>query len=100
MRCRAWWRRRTRSSPSSSTGRLDRCPGVVGRRHDGRVLAEWLDDWLDLALGGSCVGCGRPGRLLCERCRSTLPVEPRRVRPQPCPDGLAPAYAVAEYADL
>ena len=64
------------------------------------MLAEWLDDWLDLALGGSCVGCGRPGRLLCARCRSTLPGEPRRVRPQPCPDGLAPAFAVAEYADL
>jgi len=64
------------------------------------VLAEWLDDWLDLALGGGCVGCGRAGRLLCERCRSTLPTEPRRVRPRPCPDGLAPAFAVAEYADL
>lgn len=64
------------------------------------MLTAWLDDWLDLGLGGSCVGCDRPGRLLCERCRATFPVEPRRVRPEPCPAGLAPAYATAEYADL
>jgi predicted amidophosphoribosyltransferase len=64
------------------------------------VLAEWLDDWLDLGLGGRCVGCGRPGRLLCDPCGSTLPTEPRRVRPQPCPEGLAPSFAAAEYADL
>ena len=87
-----------------STGRPGRRPGVAGRGHDGRVLAEWLDDWLDdwldLGLGGGCVGCGRPGRLLCARCRSMLPTEPQRVRPQPCPDGLAPAFAAAEYADL
>jgi predicted amidophosphoribosyltransferase len=64
------------------------------------VLAAWIDDWLDLCLGSGCVGCGRPGRMLCAECRSTLPGEPRPVRPEPCPAGLARAYATAEYADL
>ena len=64
------------------------------------MLTDWLDDWLDLALGGACVGCGRPGRLVCPTCRETLPSQARRVQPDPCPAGLAPAYAAAEYADL
>jgi predicted amidophosphoribosyltransferase len=59
----------------------------------------WLDDWLDLAFGSACVGCGRAGRLLCPDCRATLPLAARPVRPEPCPDGLAPALAAAEYAD-
>ena len=59
----------------------------------------WLDDWLDLALGGSCVCCGLPGRLLCPPCREALPLEARAVRPHPCPEGLATAFAAAEYAD-
>jgi predicted amidophosphoribosyltransferase len=63
------------------------------------VIPGWLDDWLDLALGGSCVCCAVPGRLLCPGCREALPFEARQVRPQPCPDGLAPAFAAAEYAD-
>ena len=61
--------------------------------------AVWLDDWLDLALGSACVGCARPGRLLCPDCRDALPLEARAVRPEPCPDGLAAAFAAAEYAD-
>jgi predicted amidophosphoribosyltransferase len=59
----------------------------------------WLDDWLDLALGGACVCCARPGRLLCQDCRDGLPLEARNVQPDPCPDGLATAFAAAEYAD-
>jgi predicted amidophosphoribosyltransferase len=59
----------------------------------------WLDDWLDLALGGSCVCCARAGRLLCPDCRDALPLAARQVRPEPCPPGLAPAFAAAEYAD-
>lgn len=58
-----------------------------------------LDDWLDLVLGGACVVCDRPGRLLCPPCREQLPWAVRPVRPEPCPPGLAPAYAAAEYAD-
>jgi predicted amidophosphoribosyltransferase len=58
-----------------------------------------VDDWLDLALGGSCVGCGRPGRLWCAGCRDRFAGQVRRVRPDPCPPGLAPVLAAAEYAD-
>lgn len=58
-----------------------------------------LDDWLDLVLGGGCVVCSRPGRLLCPPCRLELPWFVRAVRPDPCPPGLAPAFAAAEYAD-
>jgi predicted amidophosphoribosyltransferase len=58
-----------------------------------------LDDWIDLAFGGECVCCGRPGRLLCAPCDRDLPLEARAVRPDPCPEGLAPAFAAAEYAD-
>jgi len=59
----------------------------------------WRDDWLDLALGSACVCCARPGRLVCATCDRALPLEARQVRPDPCPQGLAPAYAAAEYAD-
>lgn len=59
----------------------------------------WRDDWLDLAFGGACVCCARPGRLLCPACAASMPFEARHVRPDPCPDGLAPTFAAAEYAD-
>ena len=58
-----------------------------------------LDDWLDLAFGRACVACARPGRLLCPSCRAGLPTGATRVWPDPCPDGLAPTFAAAEYAD-
>jgi predicted amidophosphoribosyltransferase len=58
-----------------------------------------LDDWYDLALGRACVWCSRPGRLVCPGCRASLPTAAVRVRPEPCPEGLAPAFAAAEYAD-
>jgi predicted amidophosphoribosyltransferase len=64
------------------------------------VVTGWLDDWLDLGLGGACVGCGRPGRVLCAGCRATVPTDAHRVWPDPCPEGLAPAHVTAEYADL
>jgi predicted amidophosphoribosyltransferase len=63
------------------------------------MALDWLDDWLDLTLGHACVGCTRPGRLLCLPCRAALPTGARRVRPDPCPTGLAPVFAAAEYAD-
>lgn len=64
------------------------------------MLADWLDDWLDLVLGAACVGCERPGRLLCATCRQALPRGATPVRPDPCPPGLAPAFAAGEYAGL
>lgn len=59
-----------------------------------------LDAWLDLVHGSCCVGCGRPGRLLCPACSAALPRQPVAVRPTPCPDGLAPCRAAGEYAGL
>jgi predicted amidophosphoribosyltransferase len=58
-----------------------------------------LDDWLDLAFGRACVCCARPGRLLCPACRAGLPSGATRVWPDPCPEGLVPAFAASEYAD-
>jgi predicted amidophosphoribosyltransferase len=72
---------------------------VQPRHHHGPVLTDWLDDWCDLALGGACVSCTRPGRLLCAECRAALPDDAHRVLPEPCPAGLARAFAAAEYAD-
>ena len=64
---------------------------------------QLYDAWVDLALGGACVGCGRPGRLWCPACaRSTLADATRTVgpvRPTPCPDGLVPVHASGPYAD-
>ena len=60
---------------------------------------RWVDSWLDLALGSACVACRRPGRVLCAACQDDLRGEARLVRPDPCPPGLAPSFAAAEYAD-
>lgn len=64
--------------------------------HGGGVL----DAWLDLVHGAVCVGCAAPGRSLCARCATRLPVRGRSVRPTPCPDGLASCFAAGEYDDL
>ena len=58
-----------------------------------------LDAWLDLVHGAACVGCATPGRSLCARCASALPVLGRSVRPTPCPDGLAACFAGGDYDD-
>jgi predicted amidophosphoribosyltransferase len=55
------------------------------------------DELLDLLLGSSCVGCGRPGRLLCPRCGAKLPRGTFACLPTPAPDGLAPPVAAGEY---
>src|SRR5262245_41924963 len=55
------------------------------------------DAWVDLVLGGSCVGCARPGRLLCERCRADLPRAAATAWPSPGPDGLVRPVAAAAY---
>jgi predicted amidophosphoribosyltransferase len=59
-----------------------------------------LDSWLDLVHGAACVGCSTPGRSLCARCASEVPVRGMPVRPTPCPDGLAACFAGGEYDDL
>ncbi|CAN5326334.1 ComF family protein [soil metagenome] len=55
------------------------------------------DGLLDLFLGGSCLGCRAPGRVLCRSCRDELPTEAFQAWPAPVPDGLAAPYAVAPY---
>lgn len=59
-----------------------------------------LDACLDLVLGSSCVGCGRPGRLLCEGCRAGLPRGGVPAWPTPSPPGLALPMAAGEYAGV
>lgn len=58
------------------------------------------DALLDLVVGSACVGCERPGRLLCAACRLLLPSGGRPVAPHPCPPGLARCAAAGEYAGL
>lgn len=55
---------------------------------------------LDLFLGGSCLGCRAPGRVLCAGCRATLPDVATPRWPTPVPPGLATPYAVAPYDGL
>ena len=54
----------------------------------------------DLLLGSRCVGCDRPGRVLCLPCAATLPVAAVPAWPSPTPPGLAPPYAAASYDGL
>lgn len=57
------------------------------------------DAALDLLLGSSCVGCARPGRMLCVACRAALPVAASVSWPIPVPPGLVTPWAAGEYAD-
>jgi len=58
------------------------------------------DAWSDLLFGSSCVGCGRPGRLLCLTCRRSLPRAGRVAWPTPTPYGLVPPFAAGAYDGL
>jgi len=51
----------------------------------------------DLVLGGRCVGCDRPGRVLCLPCRDDLQPTPRPAWPSPVPAGLREPWAAAPY---
>ena len=62
------------------------------------MIRDVVDASVDLLLGGSCVGCGRPGRALCAACVAVLPAGARPAWPDPVPAGLAPPWAAAEYA--
>jgi predicted amidophosphoribosyltransferase len=62
------------------------------------MLRDLIDGSLDLLLGASCVGCGRPGRLLCRGCAALLPLDARQAWPVPPPPGLATPWAAGEYA--
>jgi predicted amidophosphoribosyltransferase len=56
-----------------------------------------LDGAIDLLLGGSCVGCSRPGRLLCPGCREELPGDAAPAWPTPVPAGLVEPWAASVY---
>ena len=58
------------------------------------------DALTDLFLGSSCLGCGRPGRLVCASCRSALPDTARVLAPDPCPPGLAASWSCLDYDGL
>lgn len=51
----------------------------------------------DLLLGGRCVGCARPGRVLCPACRQVVASSPVFVAPLPSP---APCHAAGVYVDV
>ena len=54
----------------------------------------------DLLLGSRCVGCDRPGRVLCTGCAATLPGSAAVAWPSPVPAGLVPPYASGPYDGL
>ncbi|MCW2793452.1 MAG: hypothetical protein JWO76_2550 [Nocardioides sp.] len=54
----------------------------------------------DLLLGGRCVGCAAPGRVLCRTCATGLPAGAHPSWPSPAPPGLAPPFAAASYDGL
>ncbi len=64
---------------------------AMGRTHD--IVGASAD----LLLGGTCVGCNRPGPALCLRCTAELDGMPFLARPTPAPPGLPAVFAVAEY---
>ena len=54
----------------------------------------------DLLLGSRCVGCARPGRVLCRGCAATLPDTAVPTWPSPTPPGLVVPFAAAVYDGL
>jgi predicted amidophosphoribosyltransferase len=56
-----------------------------------------LDAARDLLLGSRCVGCRRPGRLLCSSCHTGIDARPRPAWPTPTPPGLVAPWAAAPY---
>jgi len=56
-----------------------------------------IDEALDLFLGSSCVGCARPGRMLCAGCRDSLASRAEPAWPTPTPEGLVTPWATAAY---
>lgn len=54
----------------------------------------------DLLLGGRCVGCACPGRVLCLACEGSLLRAPYAAWPTPTPPGLVPPWAAGEYDEV
>ena len=62
--------------------------------------ASLSDAGRDLLLGSACVGCSRPGRVLCGSCAASLPRRGRVSWPSPTPSGLALPFAAGAYDGL
>jgi predicted amidophosphoribosyltransferase len=62
-------------------------------------LGTLVDAAVDLLLGSRCVGCNRPGRLVCGPCASTIQEPARPCWPTPVPAGMVTPWTAAEYAD-
>lgn len=60
-------------------------------------VAAVRDVFADLVLGGTCVGCGRPGRPLCPPCAETLPTHAHPSWPSPAPAGMVTPWSAAAY---
>lgn len=60
-------------------------------------MSWFRDAAADLLLGGRCVGCAKPGRVLCADCDAGLPGRPYLAWPTPTPRGLVPPWAAGEY---
>lgn len=56
-----------------------------------------LDEALDLFLGSRCVGCDRPGRMLCAACRASMSARASVAWPTPVPAGLVTPWASESY---
>ena len=51
----------------------------------------------DLVVARGCCACGAVGALLCPPCQVELRRAPRRTAPSPCPEDLAPTWAIGAY---
>lgn len=58
------------------------------------------DAFVDLLLGGRCLGCGRGGRAVCQTCLRALPDRAQVCWPTPSPPGLATPWACGEFSGL
>lgn len=54
----------------------------------------------DLLLGGSCLGCGTPGRLVCPACDAGLPATAETRWPSPVPPALVAPWSTGPYDGL
>ncbi len=85
------------STTSPTRGDPQAAPDRVAARPAGWSAAAVLDASRDLLLGSTCVGCGRPGRLLCAACAAALEPHPAPAWPTPRPPGLTAPWAATSY---
>src|SRR6185436_19187442 len=79
------------------TGSCRSAPERVARRPRRWSARRVLDSARDLVLGSTCVGCGRPGRLLCDGCAAALDPAPFPAWPSPVPPGLRHPWTATTY---